>query len=390
MSTAVEATDDVELELDVVPSYSLLARVGAEVFGTFVLVLLGVGTALWATASGVAGNGLVVPLAFGIAVLGAASAVGHVSGGHFNPAVTLGAAIARRISWADLVPYWVAQLIGGILASTLLFLLMPSGLATVTGGTNRGWFSGASNGFGDHSPLATSTQGAVQFGLGHAILIEVIATAVFVGVILGVTDKRANVSNAPVAIGFTLAALVALTVPFTNASINPARSTASALFSDFWAISQLWVFWAAPLLGAAIAGVVYLMVTPTPSTEGEWPEASLELTEGRDPEATEVIASGSAAAAVATELGFDDVEADGIDALLSRAAATQAAETVEVEAAEVTAAETVGVDAETTAQAELAAAEVAAAAEAAAEEAAPAEAVPAEEPEGDDDGAARA
>ena len=321
MSTAVsvEAPDDVDadLELDTVPAYSLLARVGAEVFGTFLLVLLGVGTALWASVSSVAGAGLAVPLAFGIAVLGGASAVGHVSGGHFNPAVTLGAAIARRISWGDLVPYWVAQLIGGILASAALLFLMPAGLGDATGGTNRTWFSGTSNGFGEHSPLATATQGAVSFSLTQAIIIEVVATAVFIGVILGVTDRRARGVNAPIAIGLTLAALVALTVPFTNGSLNPARSTASALFSDFWAISQLWVFWFAPLVGGALAGLVYVLVTSRGDTKIVELPTETALTEQQP---ASVVTRG------ATTEAPTEIEEDDIDALLARRAAQPQAE----------------------------------------------------------------
>lgn len=327
MSTTLPPESDAEAsavlidEVAVEPGYSLFARVGAEAFGTFVLVLVGVGTALWSAVSGVAGSGLAVPLGFGIAVLGAASAVGHVSGGHFNPAVSLGAAIGGRIGWLDMLVYWLAQIVGGTAAAALLFFLIPSGLADITGSSNRAWFSSTSNGFGDHSPFSTAAQGAATFGLGAAIIIEVVATAVFVGVILGVTDKRANVTNAPVAIGFTLIALVALTVPFTNGSLNPARSLATALFSEGWAIQQVWVFWLAPLLGGAIAALVYRLVTPVPVIAGEWPET--EITE-------EVVLAEES-----------DPEPDALDALLARQAAavpateeTPAVETPEVETPE--------------------------------------------------------
>lgn len=315
-SAPAENLDPVEVEIreetDVAPEYSLVARLGAEVFGTFTLVLLGVGLALFAAVNGVAGNGVIVPLGFGIAVLGAASAVGHISGGHFNPAVSLGGAIAGRISWADLVPYWLAQLVGGAAASAILFFLIPSSLPSLIGqnpdATARTFFSGTSNGFGEHSPLATISSGQVEFSLVQALLVEIVATAVFVGVILGVTDKRSRISYAPAAIGLTLGVLIALAAPITNGSLNPARATATAIFSEGWALQQLWLFWVAPLLGAAIAGLVYLLATPSPAAVQEWPEV----------EPAEGAASVGATEAEVEAAREEESDVDAIDALLAR------------------------------------------------------------------------
>ncbi|MBE9927600.1 MIP family channel protein [Cellulosimicrobium cellulans] len=236
---------------------SLLARLGAEVFGTFFLVLAIIGVALYTFVS--QQNALAVALAGGLALLAGAAAVGNVSGGHFNPAVTLGAAIGGRTAWRDVLPYWVAQLVGALLAGLVLLATVPSSLPALVGQDGRGGlFVSTANGYGDFSSLSTASQGGTEFGLLSALLIETIATAVFVGVILGVTDKRATVQYAPVVIGLTLTALILVAAPVTNASLNPARSMASAVFAgdgDLW--KQQWVFWVAPLLGAAIAGLFY-------------------------------------------------------------------------------------------------------------------------------------
>lgn len=236
---------------------SLLARLGAEVFGTFFLVLAIVGVALYTFLS--QQNALAVGLAGGIAVIAGAAAVGNVSGGHFNPAVTLGAAIGGRTAWRDVLPYWVAQLVGALFAGLVLLGTLPANIAEVAGRDSRGsFFVGTANAFGSFSSLSTASQGGTEFGLWQALLIETIVTAVFVGVILGVTDKRASVQYAPVVIGLTLTALILVAAPITNASLNPARSMASAVFAgdgDLW--KQQWVFWVAPLLGAAIAGLFY-------------------------------------------------------------------------------------------------------------------------------------
>ncbi|GHS85056.1 hypothetical protein AGMMS50218_01610 [Actinomycetota bacterium] len=234
---------------------SVIARWGAEAAGTFVLVLLGVGAAIYASYFGGVLN---AALAYGIAALAAAAAWGNVSGGHFNPAITLGAALAGRTSWVDVLPYWLAQLVGGILAGAVLFITIPSGFATAIGKTKtQEVFAAGANGFGEHSPLATLSSGAVKGTVLQALVIEAIATAILVGVVLAVTSKRARLSFAPVAIGLTLTALALLTIPLTNGALNPARATAAALFSGGDFLGQLWVFWVAPLVGGAVAGFLY-------------------------------------------------------------------------------------------------------------------------------------
>ena len=263
-----ESDDDVAEDLDayVIPAGSvvvtgpgLVARLGAEAFGTFALVLVGLGIALYAGLSQV--DGLAVALGFGIAVLAAIVAVGHVSGGHFNPAVTLGAAIGGRTAWKDVLPYWLAQLVGGILAAAILFITIPSNLpSAITQNpedTAKTFFTNVANGFGEHSPLATASSGQVEFSLVIGLLVEIVLTAVFVGIILGATDRRSANVQAPFAIGLALAVLLLVATPVTNGSLNPARSTAAAIFSESWALGQLWLFWVAPLVGAALAGLVY-------------------------------------------------------------------------------------------------------------------------------------
>jgi aquaporin Z len=223
---------------------SLPKRVTAELFGTFVLVLGVIGTALFSSGNtGILG----VALAVGLTVVAAAYAVGHISGGHFNPAVTLGAAASGRFAWRD-VPYYVlAQIVGGALATTILFAISANGpeglLADVT---NSGF---ASNGFGEHSPAG--------FGLVAVIIAEVVLTAVFLYVILGVTDRRAPSGFAPLAIGLTLTLLHLVAIPISNASFNPARSIATAIYGGPDALIQLWVFIVAPIVGALIAGFTY-------------------------------------------------------------------------------------------------------------------------------------
>ncbi|WP_456787385.1 MIP family channel protein [Cellulomonas sp. P5_C5] len=266
-----DADEDVvveELDAYVVPAGtvvvtgpSLVARLGAEAFGTFTLVLVGLGIALYAGLPSIGGGTITVALGFGIAVLASAIAVGHISGGHFNPAVTIGAAIGGRTPWKDVLPYWLAQLVGGILAAAVLFISVPSklpGLIDASGSaTTRSFFSSVSNGYAAHSPLSGISGGQVEFSLVSALLVEIVVTAVFVGVILGATDRRSANKQAPFAIGLSLAVLIIVAIPVTNASLNPARSTASAIFSDSWALSQLWLFWVAPIVGAALAGLVY-------------------------------------------------------------------------------------------------------------------------------------
>jgi len=226
-------------------SPALFPRLIAEAFGTFVLVFAVIGTALYF--SGVGGL-FAVAFAIGIAVMAAAYAVGSISGGHFNPAVTLGAAAAGRMLWRDVVPYIVAQIIGGIIASSLLLAIAAGG---PDGFLKKAQDSGfVSNGWGAHSPGG--------FNLVSVILIEVILTAIFLWVILSVTAPGSTTAGfAPIAIGFTLALCLLISIPVSNASINPARSIATAIYGGPDALAQLWVFIVAPPVGALIAGFTW-------------------------------------------------------------------------------------------------------------------------------------
>jgi len=219
-------------------------RLTAEFLGTFWLVFGGCGSAVLAAAFPTLGIGFVgVSLAFGLTVLTMAYAVGHISGGHFNPAVSLGLLVGGRFPAKDFVPYVVAQVLGGLAAGGVLYLI-ASGKAgfDVTAGF-------ASNGFGERSPGGYSLQAAA--------VAEVVLTAFFVIVILGATDRRAPAGFAPIAIGLCLTLIHLISIPVTNTSVNPARSTGVALYAGGPAIAQLWLFWLAPLVGAAIGGAIY-------------------------------------------------------------------------------------------------------------------------------------
>ena len=214
----------------------------AEFIGTFWLVLGGCGAAVLAAAFPALGIGFVgVSLAFGLTVLTMAFAIGPISGCHLNPAVTLGLAVGGRFPYKDIVPYWVAQVLGAVAASAILYLI-----ATGNGSAIGGF---ASNGYGDHSPG--------KYSLGAAFLAEVVMTFFFLLVILGSTAKKAAPGFAPIAIGLCLTLIHLISIPVTNTSVNPARSTGPALFVGGWALAQLWLFWVAPLIGAALAGFLF-------------------------------------------------------------------------------------------------------------------------------------
>ena len=216
-------------------------RAVAELLGTFWLVFGGCGSAVLAAKFPEVGIGLVgVSLAFGLTVVTMAYAVGHISGGHFNPAVTLGLLAGGRIKGADVLPYVIAQVIGAVLAAWLLATIASgNGTDAVAGGL-------ASNGFGEHSPGGYSQ--------ATAFITEVLMTFFFLLIILGITSEGAPSGFAPLAIGLALTLIHLVSIPVTNTSVNPARSTGPALIVGGWAISQLWLFWVAPILGAAIAG----------------------------------------------------------------------------------------------------------------------------------------
>lgn len=223
---------------------SLTKRLGAEFIGTFWLVFGGCGSAVLAAGFPELGIGFVgVSLAFGLSVLTMAYAVGHISGGHFNPAVTVGLWAGRRFPASDIIPYWIAQVVAAIVAAAVLYLI-ASGQA---GFDLAGGF--ASNGYGEHSPGG--------YPLLSALVAEIVLTVFFLIVILGSTDKRAPAGFAPIAIGLALTLIHLISIPVTNTSVNPARSTGPALFVGGWAMAQLWLFWVAPLIGGALGGLIY-------------------------------------------------------------------------------------------------------------------------------------
>ena len=219
----------------------ILKRSVAELLGTFWLVFGGCGSAVLAAKFPEVGIGLVgVSLAFGLTVVTMAYAVGPITGGHFNPAVTIGMWTGGRIKAADVAPYIIAQVIGAILAALVLATIASgNGTDAVAGGL-------ASNGFAEHSPGG--------YSMGAAFATEVLMTFFFLLIILGTTDARANVNFAPLAIGLALTLIHLVSIPITNTSVNPARSTGPALMVGGWAIQQLWLFWVAPVLGAVAAG----------------------------------------------------------------------------------------------------------------------------------------
>ncbi len=224
-----------------------MKKYAAEFVGTFWLVLGGCGSAVLAAAFPDLGIGFLgVALAFGLTVLTMAFAIGHISGCHLNPAVSIGLFIGKRFEAKELAPYIIAQVLGGIAAGGVLFLI-ASGQAgfDVTAGF-------ASNGYGEHSPGG--------YSLLSGLVTEVVMTLMFLVIILGATDKRAPQGLAPIAIGLGLTLIHLISIPVTNTSVNPARSTGVALYAGGWAISQLWLFWVAPIIGAVLGGIVYRFI----------------------------------------------------------------------------------------------------------------------------------
>ena len=222
----------------------LSKRAVAEFIGTFWLVFGGCGSAVLAAAFPQLGIGFLgVALAFGLTVLTMAFAIGHISGCHLNPAVSVGLCVGKRFPASELIPYIIAQVLGAIAGSGVLYVIASGkeGFSTAAGF--------AANGYGAHSPGG--------YSLLAALVAEVVLTFFFLMIILGSTDKRAPQGFAPIAIGLGLALINLIGIPVTNASVNPARSTGPALFVGGWALAQLWLFWVAPIIGAAIAGVAY-------------------------------------------------------------------------------------------------------------------------------------
>jgi aquaporin Z len=233
---------------------SLSKRTAAEFLGTFWLVLGGCGSAVLAARFPDVGIGLLgVALAFGLTVLTMAFAIGHISGCHLNPAVSVGLWVGKRFSLSDLIPYIVAQVLGAIAGAGVLYVI-------ASGKTGFDVSAGfASNGYGAHSPGG--------YTLVAALVCEVVMTFMFLIIILGSTDKRAPSGLAPIAIGLGLTLIHLISIPVTNTSVNPARSTGQAIFVGGWALSQLWLFWVAPIIGAALAGVAYSWLAAEPKSE---------------------------------------------------------------------------------------------------------------------------
>lgn len=221
----------------------MFRKLSAEFIGTFWLVFAGCGSAILAAGIPEVGIGFVgVSLAFGLSVLTMAYAVGSISGGHFNPAVSLGLALAGRFEYKDMMAYWVAQVLGGIAGAAVLYLIASGVPGYLPGGF-------ASNGFDALSPGG--------YSMLAALIAEVVLTAVFLIVILGATARGAPAGFAPIAIGLALTLIHLISIPVTNTSVNPARSTAAAIFAQTGALSQLWLFWVAPLVGAALGALIW-------------------------------------------------------------------------------------------------------------------------------------
>jgi aquaporin Z len=226
----------------------IMGKLLAEAIGTFWLVLGGCGSAVLAAAYPDLGIGFAgVSLAFGLTVLSMAVAIGHISGCHLNPAVTAGLVASGRFPAKDLIGYWVAQVVGGIAGAGVLYLVAKGlpGFSAAESGF-------ASNGFADHSPGGYPWE--------SCFIIEAVLTAIFLFVIHGATDKKAGSMIAPIAIGLCLTLIHLVSIPVTNTSVNPARSTATAVFAGGWALQQLWLFWVAPIVGGIVGGLVYKAV----------------------------------------------------------------------------------------------------------------------------------
>jgi aquaporin Z len=233
----------------------LAQRAVAELIGTFWLVFGGCGSAVLAAAFPNVGIGLHgVSLAFGLTVLTMAYTIGHISGCHLNPAVSIGLCIGKRFPASNVIPYIIAQVIGAIIGAWVIYLI-ASGQAPASGQAGFDVVKNglASNGFGDHSPG--------KYSLQAGFIAEAVLTFMFLLIILGATDQRAPLGFAPIAIGLGLTLIHLIGIPVTNVSVNPARSTGPAIFVGGWALAQLWLFWVAPIIGAIVAGIVYPIIS---------------------------------------------------------------------------------------------------------------------------------
>ncbi|MFO0991360.1 MAG: aquaporin Z [Hyphomicrobiales bacterium] len=229
-------------------------KLAAEFFGTFWLVLGGCGAAVFAAGFPTLGIGFAgVAFAFGLTVLTMVYAVGHISGGHFNPAVSVGLAVAGRFSWGELIPYVIAQVVGAIAGAIIIYLI-------ASGNPDFSLANGfAANGYGEHSPG--------KYPMMSALIAEIVLTAFFLIVILGATGRRAPAGFAGLAIGLTLTLIHLISIPIDNTSVNPARSTSQAIFVGGWAMAQLWLFWVGPIIGGALGGMIHKALLSHPEDE---------------------------------------------------------------------------------------------------------------------------
>ncbi len=261
----VDDLDDLDDHHTDRPTAGLFTRFAAETLGTFLLVFIGFGVALY-TGVTVNPDESLRLLSWGVALLVAVALFGHVSGGHFNPAVTLGSAITGRTAWRDVLVYWVGQLVGGAAAAGLLYLTMPTGLPTAVGAASqKAMFTTNASGFGEHSMVGRVSSGAVSVELVQVLLIETVATALFVGVAL-MARRWTGGGRVPAAVvtGLAYGALSVTAYSLSGGALNPARATAGAIFSESWALGQLWLFWVAPLVGGAIAALLVTVFAPDP------------------------------------------------------------------------------------------------------------------------------
>ncbi|CAM3371523.1 MIP/aquaporin family protein [Occultella aeris] len=280
-TTIVDDTDHDEAD-DVYVSQrprSLGERLGAEFVGTFILVFLGLGLAVY---GGILFNAdqVAEALAWGVALMAAMSMFVYISGGHFNPALSLGAAITGRLSWSALLPYWVAQVAGGVAAAALLFITTPAELPTqLQLSSVRALFAQSASGFGENSTFARASTGAISTTMLQVLIVEVVATALFVAVALAATRRASSARpgySAAIVTGLFYGVLSVATAFVAGGAMNPARATAIAVFSESWALGQVWLFWVAPLLGGAITALLFTVFAPEPLPVAEYDDEDYE------------------------------------------------------------------------------------------------------------------
>jgi aquaporin Z len=301
---------------DVPRPAGLLARTAAEALGTFVVLLVGLGTFLLSSYSGAGTLG--VALAFGLGTIAAMAVAAPVSGGHLNPAITLGSAVAGRTRWSHVLPYWLAQVVGAAAASSVVFVVLSS--FAPFEGTERTQFTALANGFDLYTPLVRTTDAASAMsglGLTGALVLEGVLTAVLVGAVLAVTVRaatdRAHAALVPVVGGLTLTAAMLVAIPLTNGGLNPARSLAAALYSDSWVWGQLWVFVVAPLAGALLAGLLgRAFAVPVAGRVADAEDEDLDGVDLLDLDGTDVLVEEVVTVEVATPSTVTDVAEDAV------------------------------------------------------------------------------